>query len=106
MGKTSFYRLLRVFTNYSSVTYSVSNSCTFVLDNVNADGSAFFIHKVIVNVHFKPDLATRDLRERLHCISLHWPRYPEALGVIIGDFNICEPEEGEIQRQEPNLHRR
>ena len=30
-----------------------------------------------VNVHVEPD-----------------PRYPEALGVIIGDFNICEAEEG------------
>ena len=34
------------------------------------------------------------LRERLRRISLHWPRYPEAFGVIIGDSNICEPEEG------------
>ena len=98
---------------------------TFMLNNVNAGGSAIFIRKdllpdhafvshvityqgrdhivtrrsgesvlVIVNVHFEPDLALRDLRERLHRISLHWPRYPEALGVIIGEFNICEPEEG------------
>ena len=27
-------------------------------------------------------------------ITPHWPLYPEALGVITGDFNICEPEEG------------
>ena len=33
-------------------------------------------------------------RERLRLISLRLPRYPEAFGVIIGDFNICEPEEG------------
>ena len=49
---------------------------------------------MIVFVHFEPDLVLRDPRERLHRISLHWPRYPEALGEIIGDFNICEPEEG------------
>ena len=44
-------------------------------------------------LHFEPDLVLRDLRERERRISLHWPRYPEAFGVIIGDFNICEPEE-------------
>ena len=49
---------------------------------------------VIVNVHVEPDLVLRDLHERRRLISLHWPRYPEALGVIIGDFNVCEPEEG------------
>ena len=36
----------------------------------------------------------RGLRGRLRRISLHWPRFPETLGVIIGDFNICELEEG------------
>ena len=35
---------------------------------------------VIVKVHFKHDLVVRDLRERLRQISLHWRRYPEALG--------------------------
>ena len=49
---------------------------------------------VIVNVHFEPDLILRDLPERLRRVSPHWPRYPEAFGVIIGDFHICEPEEG------------
>ena len=36
-----------------------------------------------VNVHFERDLVLRDLRERLHRISFLWPRYPEALGVIV-----------------------
>ena len=98
---------------------------TFMLNNVNAGGSAIFIHKsllsdgaivnhmtacqgrdhivtirsgesvlVVVNVHFEPDLVLRNLCERLRRVSLHWQRYPEALCVIIGDFNICEPEEG------------
>ena len=49
---------------------------------------------VVVNVHFELDLALRDLRERLRFISLYWPHYSEAFGVIIGDFNVCEPEEG------------
>ena len=49
---------------------------------------------VVVNVHFEPDLTLRNLRERLRLITPHWVHYPEALGVMIGDFNICEPEEG------------
>ena len=49
---------------------------------------------VIVNVHSEPDMTLRNLRERLRRTSLHLPRYPQAFGVIIGDFNICEPEEG------------
>ena len=46
---------------------------------------------VDVNVHFEPDLT---LCERLRLITPHWPCYPGAFGVIIGDLNICEPEEG------------
>ena len=49
---------------------------------------------VVVNVHFEPDLTLRNLHERLRLITPHWPLYPEAPGVITGDFNICEPEEG------------
>ena len=51
---------------------------------------------LVVIVHFEPDLVLRDPRERLHRISILWPRYPESLGVIIGDFNVCEPEEGKF----------
>ena len=36
----------------------------------------------------------RRLRERLRLLTLHWPSYPNAVGIILGDFNICEPEEG------------
>ena len=49
---------------------------------------------VIVNVHFEPELTLRSLRERLRLITPHWPHYPDAIGTIMGDFNICEPEEG------------
>ena len=49
---------------------------------------------VIANVHFEPDLTLRGLRERLRLITPHWPCYPGALGVVAGDFNICEPEGG------------
>ena len=48
---------------------------------------------VIVNVHFEPELTLRRLRERLRLITPHWPWYPNAVGIILGDFNICEPEE-------------
>ena len=84
---------------------------TFVPDNENAGGSAICIHRdllpeeafvthlvichgrdhivriqsgrqspVIVNVHFEPELALRPSRD--------------AVGIILGDFNVCEPEEG------------
>ena len=49
---------------------------------------------VVVNVHFEPELTLRSLRERLCLITPHWPQYPNANGIIMGDFNICEPEEG------------
>ena len=48
---------------------------------------------VIVNVHFELELTLRRLRERLRLITPHWPSYPNAVG-ILGDFNICEQEEG------------
>ena len=49
---------------------------------------------VVVNVHFEPDLTLRSLRERQRLITPYRPLYPEAVGVILGDFNICEPEKG------------
>ena len=49
---------------------------------------------VVVNAHSEPELTLRSLRERLRLITPHWPQYPNAMGMIIGDFNICEPEEG------------
>ena len=52
---------------------------------------------VIVNVHFEPELSLRRLRERLRLITPHWPSYPNAVGIILGDFNICEPEEGRFK---------
>ena len=70
---------------------------TFVTDNVNAGGSAIFIHAivthettcrislqpgesvlVVVNVHFEPNfLILRNFPERIRRIASHWPRYPE-----------------------------
>ena len=49
---------------------------------------------VIVNVHFEPERSLRQLRGRLHLIHPHWPSYPSGVGIILGDFNICDPEEG------------
>ena len=51
-------------------------------------------NSVIVNVHFEPELTLRRFCERLRLITPHWPSYPNALGIILGDFNFCEPEEG------------
>ena len=102
----------------------------FILDNVNAGGSAVLTRKnllpehpvvtheityqgrdhmvkvrsgesvlVVINVHFEPDLSLRNLRERLRRIVFHWPRKPEGFGIIIGDFNVCEHEEGSVMNQ-------
>ena len=48
----------------------------------------------IVNVHFEPELTLRRLRERLRLITPHGLSYPNGVGSILGDFNICDPEEG------------
>ena len=58
---------------------------------------------VIVNVHFEPELTLRSLRERLRCITPHWPQYPDAIGMIMRDFNTCEGRK--IQCLESNFHR-
>ena len=49
---------------------------------------------VIVNVHFELEVTLRQLRGRLHLIHPRWPAYPCGVGVILGDFNICDREEG------------
>ena len=85
---------------------------TFIPDNENGGGSAICIHRdllleeaivthlvtchglVIANVHFEPELTLRQLRGRLRLIHPHWPAYPNGVGIILGDFNICDPEEG------------
>ena len=41
---------------------------------------------VVVNVHFEPDLTLRSLRERLRLITPHWPQFPDAIGMIMGDL--------------------
>ena len=48
---------------------------------------------VIVNVHFEPELTLRQLRGILRPIYPHWLAYPCGVGVVLGDFNICDPEE-------------
>ena len=53
---------------------------------------------VIVNVHFEPELTVRQLRGRLRLIRPHWPAYPSGWALFLGDFNICDPEEGRFYR--------
>ena len=43
-------------------------------------------HLVIATVHFKPELTLRRFRERLRLIAPHWNSYPNAVGIIMGDF--------------------
>ena len=49
---------------------------------------------VIVRVHFEPDLTLTHLGGRLRLIHPHWPSNPNGVVIILGDFNICDPEEG------------
>ena len=42
---------------------------------------------------FEPELTLRHLRGRLHLINPHWLSYLNAVVIILGDFNICDPEE-------------
>ena len=44
---------------------------------------------VILNVDFEPELTLRQLRERLTLVTPHRLSYPNAVGIILGDFNIC-----------------
>ena len=93
---------------------------TLLPDNENAGRSAICIHRdflpeeaitcqgrdhlvnirserhnlVIANVHFEPELTLRQLRCRLRLHHPHWRAYPCGVGIILGDFNICDPEEG------------
>ena len=43
---------------------------------------------------FEPELTLRQLRDRLYLINRLWPSYSNGVGIILGDFNICDPEEG------------
>ena len=45
---------------------------------------------IIVSVQFKPELTLRQLRGRLGLLHPYWPAYPTGVGVILGDFNICD----------------
>ena len=49
---------------------------------------------VVVNVHFEPEPTLRQLRGGMGLIHPHWPAYPNGVDIFLGDFNICDPEEG------------
>ena len=38
----------------------------------------------IVNVHFEPELTSRQFRGRLGLIHPHWPANPNGVGIIFG----------------------
>ena len=50
----------------------------------------------LANVQLEPGGSLRDLRERLRLVATHWPTFPDGLGIVIGDFIICGPEEGKL----------
>ena len=72
------------------VTHVITYQGSDHIVTIHSGGSVL----VGANVLFEPDLTLSSLRERLRLITPHWPCYPGALGVIAGDFNVCEPEEG------------
>ena len=89
----------RVSSGYSGVGY----------DNEIAGGSAICIHRdllpegaivsYVITCHGRDHLASirstlRQLRGKLRLIHPHWPIHPKEMGIILGDFNICDPEEG------------
>ena len=49
---------------------------------------------MIANVHFEPGSSLRNIRERFRAIHENSPSYQAGLFILIGDFNICEPENG------------
>ena len=57
----------------------------------------------VQKVHFELELILRIFRRRLRCIAFHWPRCPEWFGMIIGDFNICDPGEGKFSVRSQTL---
>ena len=46
--------------------------------------------------NFEPELTLRQSRRRLNLIHPQWPSFPNGVGIILGDFNICDPEEGRL----------
>ena len=79
----------------------------FLPDNENAGGSAICIHRNhfvnirsgqhsldIINVHFEPELTLSQLRGTLCIVHTHWLAHHRGVGVILGHFNNCDPEEG------------
>ena len=100
---------------------------TFVEGQVNAGGSARLIRKALLQggsvlqheitrtgrdqettrlesrllmiaiVHFEPNSTLRDRRVRLRTIHERWPRYLVGVGILIGDFSTCEPEQGRLK---------
>ena len=93
---------------------------TFADENVNSGSSAIFIREHILPDHsivtHEMTFQGRDHIVRIHCgasllvvincilsltclherpsrIVFYQSRYPEGFGMIIGDFNNCEPEE-------------
>ena len=88
-----------------------NNEAIFLLPHVPVGDRMFFKHHrrlpqvgmVVVPFFPKaydalpgPELTLRQLRGRLRLSHPHWPAYPNEVGVILGDFNICDPEGGRL----------
>ena len=38
----------------------------------------------------------QELRRRLRAAAALWPSYADGVGFLVGDFNICDPDEGRV----------
>ena len=60
----------------------------------------------VINLHNQPEDAFQELRQRFRAAVALWPTYPDGVGFLVGDFNICDPAEGMLNtRSQPDLQR-
>ena len=50
----------------------------------------------VINLHYQPEGTLQELRQRLRAAAAMWPTYPDGVGFLVGDFNICDRDEGRL----------
>ena len=56
-----------------------------------------------INDHFQPEGTLPEIRRRLRAEAASWPAYPDFVGCLLGDFNICDRDEGRLNSRNPTL---
>ena len=67
-----------LLSEYAIVTHVVTCQSRDHLVNIRSGQHSL----VIVNVHFEPELTSRQLRGRFGIIHPHWPAYPRGVGLF------------------------